>query len=55
MSRLIILALEHGRQGGLEVIDQLAHCVAELERPSRRQLYRNRLSWFGEIVDIDPV
>jgi len=47
--------LEHRREGGEQVVDQLADLIAEAGRLSCRQTQRMGLAGFGEMVDIQPV
>jgi hypothetical protein len=52
---LIVLALKHGRQCGLEVIDQLADRGLKCPRPAGGQFDGDRFVRVCEIVDIDPM
>jgi hypothetical protein len=52
---LVILALEHGRQCGFEIVDECVHAVAKFAGPSSRQLDRHGFARIIEIVDVDPI
>ena len=51
---LIVFALKHGRQRGLEVIDQLVDRVLKCPRPAGGQ-FDGDVCRVCEIVDIDPI
>src|SRR5690606_16859994 len=51
----VTLGLEGGRDGRLQLLDQVAHVVAKLHAHARRQADRERPGRRGEVVDIDPV